>query len=128
MIAAYVDEMAADQTLAAMKQAKKAGSFYFDDAAVVRQDAKGKVHIKETGDMSTGNNDGGDDDTTTAVTEDRAYYILPPGNYGGLPTNDDSLAFQYDFVIETFAVIYAPTNDLGSSSLGDLRRTEELAN
>ncbi|MEM9519312.1 MAG: penicillin acylase family protein [Actinomycetota bacterium] len=26
-----------------------------------------------------------------AITEDRAYYILPPGNYGGLPTNDDSL-------------------------------------
>ncbi|MCB0965456.1 MAG: penicillin acylase family protein [Ilumatobacter sp.] len=26
-----------------------------------------------------------------AVTDDRAYYILPPGNYGGLPTNDDSL-------------------------------------
>lgn len=25
-----------------------------------------------------------------AVTEDRAFYILPPGNYGGLPTNDDS--------------------------------------
>jgi acyl-homoserine lactone acylase PvdQ len=25
------------------------------------------------------------------ITEDRAYYILPPGNYGGLPTNDDSL-------------------------------------
>ena len=26
-----------------------------------------------------------------AVTEDRAFYILPPGNYGGIPTNDDSL-------------------------------------
>ncbi len=25
------------------------------------------------------------------ITEDRAYYILPPGNYGGIPTNDDSL-------------------------------------
>jgi acyl-homoserine lactone acylase PvdQ len=25
------------------------------------------------------------------VTEDRAFYILPPGNYGGLPTTDDSL-------------------------------------
>jgi acyl-homoserine lactone acylase PvdQ len=24
------------------------------------------------------------------VTEDRAYYVLPPGNYGGLPTNEDS--------------------------------------
>jgi acyl-homoserine lactone acylase PvdQ len=33
--------------------------------------------------------------TTTApvasVTEDRAFYILPPGNYGGLPTNENSL-------------------------------------
>lgn len=26
-----------------------------------------------------------------AITEDRSYYILPPGNFGGLPTNDDSL-------------------------------------
>lgn len=26
-----------------------------------------------------------------SAAEDRAYYILPPGNYGGLPTNDDSL-------------------------------------
>jgi acyl-homoserine lactone acylase PvdQ len=33
-------------------------------------------------------------DTTEAaptITEDRAYYILPPGNYGGLPVNDNSL-------------------------------------
>ena len=54
VIAAYVDEMAADQALDSMKQAKKEGSFYYDDAVVVRQDAKGKVHIKETGDMSAG--------------------------------------------------------------------------
>lgn len=54
IVAAFVDEMAADQALDSMKQAKKAGNFYFDDAAVVRQDPKGKVHIKETGDMSTG--------------------------------------------------------------------------
>jgi acyl-homoserine lactone acylase PvdQ len=25
------------------------------------------------------------------ITEDRAYYILPPGNYGGLPVTDNSL-------------------------------------
>ncbi len=25
------------------------------------------------------------------ITEDRAYYILPPGNYGGLPVNENSL-------------------------------------
>lgn len=53
-VAAYVDEYGADQTLDNLKQAKKAGEFYYDDAAVVRSSAKGKVHIKETGDMSTG--------------------------------------------------------------------------
>jgi acyl-homoserine lactone acylase PvdQ len=30
-------------------------------------------------------------ETATADVEDRAYYILPPGNFGGLPTNDDSV-------------------------------------
>lgn len=25
------------------------------------------------------------------ITEDRAHYILPPGNYGGIPTNENSL-------------------------------------
>jgi len=53
-VAAYVDERGADQTLEALKQAKKKGEFYYDDAAVVRRSAEGKVHIKETGDMSTG--------------------------------------------------------------------------
>ena len=53
-LAAYVDERGADNALKALKQAKKDGDFYFDDAAVVRNNAEGKVHIKETGDMSTG--------------------------------------------------------------------------
>ena len=53
-VAAYVDERGADNTLEALKQAKKQGQFYYDDAAVVRNSAEGKVHIKETGDMSTG--------------------------------------------------------------------------
>ncbi|HEX4901955.1 MAG TPA: penicillin acylase family protein, partial [Acidimicrobiales bacterium] len=42
--------------------------------------------------------DGATPDTTAAGpdevatdAEDRAYYVLPPGNYGGMPTNDDSL-------------------------------------
>ena len=34
---------------------------------------------------------GGVDTTEPTITEDRAYYILPPGNYGGLPVNDNSL-------------------------------------
>ena len=53
-VAAYVDERGADNTLEALKQAKKQEQFYYDDAAVVRNSAEGKVHIKETGDMSTG--------------------------------------------------------------------------
>ena len=54
LVAAYVDEYGADQALDELKQAKKSGEIYYDDAAVIRQDPKGKVHIKETGDMSTG--------------------------------------------------------------------------
>ena len=53
-VAAYVDERGADQALDDLKQAKRDGAFYYDDAAVVRCDAKGKVLINETGDMSTG--------------------------------------------------------------------------
>lgn len=42
------------------------------------------------------NGDTGPGDTTDtpgvpAITEDRAFYILPPGNYGGLPMSDNSL-------------------------------------
>jgi hypothetical protein len=29
--------------------------------------------------------------SSNILKEDRAYYILPPGNYGGIPTNDNSL-------------------------------------
>ncbi len=54
LIAGYTDEKAADGALDALKQAKHAGEFAYDDAAVVRRDADGKVHITETGDMSTG--------------------------------------------------------------------------
>lgn len=54
LVMAFNDEKAADQALDAMKQAKKQKQFYFEDAAVIRQDAKGKVHYHETGDMNTG--------------------------------------------------------------------------
>lgn len=30
-------------------------------------------------------------DSATAPAEDRAYYVLPPGNYGGFPSSDNSL-------------------------------------
>jgi uncharacterized membrane protein len=54
LIAAYVDERGADNALAALKQAKAEGKFYYEDAAVVRRDAEGKVHVSETGDTSPG--------------------------------------------------------------------------
>ena len=53
-VAAFVDERAAEEALKRMKEARKTGDFYFDDAAVIRSDDKGKVHISESGDMSTG--------------------------------------------------------------------------
>jgi uncharacterized membrane protein len=53
-VAAFVDERAAEDALKIMKEARKSGDFFFDDAAVIRSDDKGKVHISESGDMSTG--------------------------------------------------------------------------
>jgi uncharacterized membrane protein len=53
-VGAFVDERTADAALERMKQAKRSGEFYYDDAAIVRCDAEGKLHIKETGDMSSG--------------------------------------------------------------------------
>lgn len=38
-------------------------------------------------DSSNNNNDQNPD----ILTKDRAFYILPPGNYGGIPTNENSL-------------------------------------
>jgi uncharacterized membrane protein len=54
LVVAFTDEYSADQALDAMKDAKKQQVFYFEDAAVIRQDTNGKVHYHETGDMSAG--------------------------------------------------------------------------
>ena len=54
LVVAFTDENSADQALDAMKEAKKQQQFYFENAAVIRQDANGKVHYKETGDMRMG--------------------------------------------------------------------------
>ena len=54
LVAAYTDPNAGAQALDALKDAKSQGAFDYDDAAVVSRDADGNVHIKETGDMSTG--------------------------------------------------------------------------
>jgi uncharacterized membrane protein len=54
LVMAFTNETAGDQALQAMIQAKKEKKFYFEDAAVMRQDASGKVHYQETGDIKTG--------------------------------------------------------------------------
>ena len=54
LVVAFTDAVSADQTLDAMKDAKRQGAFYFEDAAVITQDAQGKVKYHETGDMSAG--------------------------------------------------------------------------
>lgn len=54
LVMAFTDETSADEALKAMKEAKKHKQFYFEDAAVIKQDADGSVHHHETGDMSTG--------------------------------------------------------------------------
>lgn len=53
LVMAFTNETAADEALKAMKEAKKHKQFYFEDAAVIRQDLEGKVHYQETGDMHT---------------------------------------------------------------------------
>ena len=54
LIAAFQDEKAADEALDELKAAKWAGLIGIKDAAVIRKDEKGKLHIKETGDMGGG--------------------------------------------------------------------------
>ena len=54
IVAAYQDEKAADEALDELKAAKWAGLIGIKDAAVIRKDQKGKLHIKETGDMGGG--------------------------------------------------------------------------
>jgi len=54
LVVAFTDATAADQALDAMKDAKRQQQFYFEDAAVITQDAQGKVKYHETGDMSAG--------------------------------------------------------------------------
>ena len=54
LVIAFTEETAGDEALNAMKEAKKQHQFYFENAAVIRQDAEGKVHYQETGDMRMG--------------------------------------------------------------------------
>ena len=54
LVAAFTSEEAGEEALKALKQAKKQRQIYFEDAAVIRQDADGGVHYHETGDMTAG--------------------------------------------------------------------------
>jgi uncharacterized membrane protein len=54
LVMAFTDENAGDEVLKELKKAKKQTQFYYEEAAVIRQDAEGKVHYHETGDMRTG--------------------------------------------------------------------------
>jgi uncharacterized membrane protein len=54
LVVAFLDEMAADEALDDLKEAKIQHQFYFEGAAVVQQNAEGKVDYHETGTMSTG--------------------------------------------------------------------------
>ena len=53
IVGAFTSEDAADEALRTLKKAKKQKAVYFEDAAVIRQDAAGKVYYHETGDMRT---------------------------------------------------------------------------
>ena len=54
IIAAFQEEDAADQALKTLKEAKKERLISIDNAAVIRKDDDGKLHIKETADMGGG--------------------------------------------------------------------------
>jgi uncharacterized membrane protein len=52
VVAAFQDEGGADAALAALKQAKKEKLLQIKDAAVLRKDPQGKLHVNEIGDMT----------------------------------------------------------------------------
>jgi len=54
IVAAFQDEKAAKDALAALKEASKAGLIKIENAAVLSKNEKGKLHIKETQDMGGG--------------------------------------------------------------------------
>ncbi len=54
IVAAFNDEKGADQALKELKQARKEKLIKIENAAVIRKDQKGKLHIKETADMGGG--------------------------------------------------------------------------
>src|SRR5512139_1808899 len=51
IVAAFKDEKTAKEALKVLKQAQKEKLIKIDNAAVLRKDEKGKLHIRETADM-----------------------------------------------------------------------------
>jgi uncharacterized membrane protein len=54
IVAAFQDEKSAKEALGILKEAQKEKLIKIDNAAVLRKDEKGKLHIKETADMGGG--------------------------------------------------------------------------
>ncbi len=54
IVAAFNDEKAADQALKQLKKARKKKLIKIENAAVIRKDQQGKLHIKETADNGGG--------------------------------------------------------------------------
>ena len=54
IVLAFTNELAAEDALKDMEKAKKQKRFYFENAAVIRQDAAGNVYYRETGDLPKG--------------------------------------------------------------------------
>lgn len=54
LVAAYADESAAKDVYDALLRARRKGRFTIENAAMIKRDAAGKVHIKESDDMYGG--------------------------------------------------------------------------
>jgi uncharacterized membrane protein len=54
IVAAFQEEEAADAALKTLKEAKREKLISIDNAAVIRKDEEGKLHIKETSDLTGG--------------------------------------------------------------------------
>src|SRR3974377_1363516 len=79
VIAAFKDENTASEALKALKEARNQGLIKIVDAAVLRKDAQGKLHIKETADMG-----GGKGAVIGGVAGGVIGLLAGPGGWGAL--------------------------------------------
>ena len=54
IVATFRDEEAAEEAQKSLEETRKQGAIDFEDAAVIKKDEDGKLHTKETTDVSTG--------------------------------------------------------------------------